>query len=242
MPIYTPGKVVLRQQYVPLDADYPNVSLLLHGDGPNGSTIITDNSPSPKTVTAVGNAQISTAQSKFGGSSIAFDGSGDVLNTPNHPDFDLGASNFTVEAWVYPTSSTGLRLLYAKRTTPGTAQTSIAIGINAGTASFWASSDNSSWNIVSGATFGSVSNNAWSHIAVVRNGTSFTGYLNGIGTLLVASSSSIGNTTSVPSIGGDSDGTSSFAGYIDELRITKGVARYTSNFTPPKASSSAENC
>jgi hypothetical protein len=63
----------------PTDPYFSNVSLLLHGDGANGSTTIVDSSPSPKTVTAVGNAQISTAQSKFGGSSLAFDGSGDYL-------------------------------------------------------------------------------------------------------------------------------------------------------------------
>ena len=61
---------------------FSNVSLLLHGDGTNGSTLIKDSSPRMNTVTAVGNAQISTAQSKFGGSSIAFDGTGDSLTTP----------------------------------------------------------------------------------------------------------------------------------------------------------------
>ena len=62
------------------------VSLLLHGDGANGSTTIVDSSPSPKTVTAVGNAQISTTQSKFGGSSLAFDGAGDYLEAPHSND------------------------------------------------------------------------------------------------------------------------------------------------------------
>ena len=65
------------------DPYYGNVSLLLYGDGANGSTTITDSSPTPKTVTAVGNAQISTAQSKFGGASIAFDGAGDYLIVPS---------------------------------------------------------------------------------------------------------------------------------------------------------------
>ena len=62
----------------PPDPDFANVSLLLHGDGTNGSTTIVDSSSSSKTVTAVGDAQISTAQSKFGGSSIYFDGTGDI--------------------------------------------------------------------------------------------------------------------------------------------------------------------
>jgi hypothetical protein len=83
-----PGVWTLREQlkakrsllWPSEDPYYGNVSLLLRGNGTNGSTTIIDSSPSPKTVTAFGNAQISTAQSKFGGSSIAFDGTGDYLD------------------------------------------------------------------------------------------------------------------------------------------------------------------
>jgi hypothetical protein len=77
------------------------VSLLLHGDGTNGSTTIVDSSPSPKTVTAVGDAQISTAQSKFGGASIAFDGNGDYLDASSSNQYAIGTEDFTVEGWVY---------------------------------------------------------------------------------------------------------------------------------------------
>jgi hypothetical protein len=83
----------------PLDPNFANVSLLLYGNGINGSTSIIDSSPSPKTVTAFGNAQISTAQSKFGGSSIAFDGTGDYLTVPDNDNFALGNGNFTIECW-----------------------------------------------------------------------------------------------------------------------------------------------
>jgi hypothetical protein len=78
--------------------------LLLHGDGTNGSTTITDSSISPKTVTAVGNAQISTAQSKFGGASIAFNGTTSYLTTPANSDFAYDA-DFTIECWLYLTGS-----------------------------------------------------------------------------------------------------------------------------------------
>ena len=101
----TGAKLNLRKNYIPLDASYSSVSLLLHGNGINGSTTITDNSPSPKTVTAVGNAQISTAQSKFGGGSIAFDGTGDYLTTPNNSDYQFGTSDFTVECWINTTDT-----------------------------------------------------------------------------------------------------------------------------------------
>ena len=83
--------------YAPVDEEFDKVSLLLHGDGTNGSTTIIDSSSSPKAVTAVGDAQISTAQSKFGGASIAFDGAGDWLTTPASNNFAFGIGDFTIE-------------------------------------------------------------------------------------------------------------------------------------------------
>ena len=91
------------------DPNFANVSLLLHGNDTNGSTTITDSSPSPKTVTAVGNAQISTAQSKFGGASIAFDGNGDWCQIANNVAFKFGSGNFTIEYWFYPTDLTSVK-------------------------------------------------------------------------------------------------------------------------------------
>jgi hypothetical protein len=228
--------VITGSEKTPVDLYRSQVSLLLHGDGANGSTTITDSSPTPKTVTAAGNAQISTAQSKFGGASIAFDGTGDVLTIPDNSVFDFGSGNFTIEGWIYQaTPTTGLRLLYAKRTIPSPGISNVAVAVNGGTMTAWAASGTASWDIVNGVTFGAATTNTWTHFAVVRNGTAFTGYLGGVGTSLGTSSATIINTASSVSIGGDTDGTSAFAGYIDDLRITKGVARYTANFTPPTA-------
>jgi len=81
------------------DEHYNSVSLLLNANGADNSTVFTDTSPTPKTVTAVGNAKISTSQSKFGGSSMYFDGTGDYLTSPSSTDFDLGGT-YTVEFWV----------------------------------------------------------------------------------------------------------------------------------------------
>ncbi len=240
MPIYTPGKVVLRQQYVPLDANYPNVSLLLHGDGPNGSTIITDNSPTPKTVTAVGNAQISTAQSKFGGASIAFDGSGDFLTIPANADFNIGSSDYTVELWMYINQNPGLEFgsLYRRalignygNSTSGwslqlrgtsTSYTTIALG------------DGDTEVIVADTT---ILQNAWHHLALSKSGADCKLFFNG---------SQVGSTASRSTFFDSGTRTFrvgrivdlypgwDFAGFIDDVRITK-AARYTANFTPPTA-------
>ena len=84
------------------DPYYSSVSLLLHMDG-TGSTFV-DNSPSPKTITANGGVTQSDAQSKFGGKSAYFDGSGDYL-TFGSADLSLGSGDFTLEMWVYPTQT-----------------------------------------------------------------------------------------------------------------------------------------
>ena len=85
--------IITGSEKTPVDPQFGSVSLLLHGDGANGSTTIVDSSPTPKTVTAFGDAQISTAQSKFGGASIAFDGTGDYLSA-NDGDLVLGTGSF----------------------------------------------------------------------------------------------------------------------------------------------------
>jgi hypothetical protein len=233
---YSPKRSrVVGSQRLDSDPSFSSVSLLLHCDGTNGSTTFPDNSPSPKIVTAVGDAQISTAQSKFGGSSGLFDGAGDVLTTPDNSVFDFVSSSFTIEGWIYQTTTAGLRLLYAKRTIPSITIASVAVGVNDGTITAWAASSTADWDILNGVTFGSVTANTWIHFAVVRNGTVFTGYLGGVGTSLGTSSATVISTASSASVGGDADGTSAFAGYIDDFRITKGVARYTADFTPPTA-------
>lgn len=74
--------------------------LLLHCDGTDGSTTFSDNGVTGHTVTANGNAQIDTAQSKFGNASGLFDGTGDYLTIPDHADWNFGTGNFTIDAWI----------------------------------------------------------------------------------------------------------------------------------------------
>jgi hypothetical protein len=220
-----------------------NVSLLLHGDGANGSTTITDSSPTPKTVTAVGNAQISTAQSKFGGASIAFDGSGDYASVTSSSAFDLGISNepFTVEFWFYR-NSTGNHGFLVKA--GGAANWNSSAGyqyfafIDTGVL-YWM------WNhdiAVSGPISISTSNlpaiQQWHHYAASYDGTNTRLFING--TQIGSNNSNIyiapsaANTVRVGA--GPIDASLvSLNGYIDDLRITKGIARYTANFTPPAA-------
>ena len=79
-----------------------------------------DNSPTPKTVTTVGNAQISTAQSKFGGSSIAFDGTGAALTVLPTAFNNFGTGDFTIEAWIRPQTTTGATIVGGRGPNNGT--------------------------------------------------------------------------------------------------------------------------
>jgi hypothetical protein len=189
----------------------------------------------------VGNAQISTTQSKFGGSSMYFDGSGDRLTIPFTNDFlELGINgqNFTVEAWVYPTNSM-----------PSAGQ---MLSKGGGTAS-WSTSSGAqyqwtiynsaaSWNFNSSGSSiqvdsGTVTLNAWQHLAVTYDGTTTRTFLNGVLQSTSTSTYTAPTTRSLQYIGMTQSGgyTQEYYGYINDLRITKGYARYTANFTPPTA-------
>ena len=209
------------------DPFYSSVSLLLFGDGTNGSTIINDNSQSPKTILSVGNSQISTAQSKFYGSSILFDGTGDYLTVTPTTDLVFDAGAFTVEFWFYANSLSAT--LYAS-----------FIGFNAGiSTSAWGAYVRSNGVFMYGSAGtltggGTVSTSTWHHYAATRSGNTLRVFLNGV---QQASATVTGNYISGGSefrVGDDNDATNpAFNGYINDLRITKGVARYTANFTPP---------
>jgi hypothetical protein len=202
---------------------FSNVSLLLHGDGTNGSTVIRDSSSRMNTVTAFGNAQISTAQSKFGGASIAFDGSGDYLTAGS---LTLDA-DFTIEFWLYPvTTSTGISAISI-----GNAATSTGVYIyySSGVSSYAVYSTS---RVIAG---GSAFSGTFKHFALVRNSGSIKLYIDGANVGSAWSSSA--TFTGAITVGAGVENTifPTSACYIDDLRITKGIARYTADFTPPTA-------
>lgn len=211
------------------DPDFASVSLLLHGDGANGSTTITDSSSTPKTVTAVGDAQISTAQSKFGGSSIAFDGTGDYITIAEaSSSFTFGTGDFTIEFWLYPSNLTGTTIIADWRNASGGSQY-ITLYRDTDTLYFFEGS-----NRITGAS--ALTNTVFQHIALCKGSNSTRLFVDG-----VQVGSTYADTTDyiAPQNGsihfGGLLGTFSMAGHIDDVRITKGVARYTTGFTPPIA-------
>ena len=187
----------------------------------------------------VGNAQISTSVKKFGTGSMYFDGNGDVLATAHSPSLDLGSGDFTLELWVNVPSTSSQQGLVVKRLTDQIANGTWGLRINSGGNLYFEDIQTPSGIV----TFGTLSTNTWTHVAVTRSGSTVRGFLNG--TLVSSGTSTRDFTNSYPlliGIWGTSGGSwpsgtidSPLNGYIDDLRITKGVARYTANFTAPTA-------
>jgi hypothetical protein len=213
------------------DTYYNSCSLLMHFDGANGSTTFTDNSPAPKTATASGDAQISTVQSKFGGASLYLDGTGDYLSINYNSVFNFGTDSFTWESWIYPTNISGIDGIYATSGGAGV-YPKFVVHLNAGTPSIHYNNLTNGNDIYTTAT-SAVSLNTWTHLAFVRNGSSWTWYINGNSAGTGTNNTNITFTSQPTYIGyGGESYFTPFNGYIDEMRVTKGVARYTSNFTP----------
>jgi hypothetical protein len=188
----------------------------------------------------VGNAQISTSVKKYGSASMYFDGSGDYLLMQASPQYFFGTGNFTIEFWYYKagTPETSARLFQTRN---GDVYAGINIASNVSGSEpnnigLYLSSNGSSYDIASNSSAWTVSDSTWTHICLVRNGSTFTAYKNGIAQTTVTSSASLYYSASdTPIIGGQAGASRSINGYIDDFRITRGVARYTTNFTPPTA-------
>lgn len=210
------------------DPHYANVSLLLHGDGADNGTVFTDNSPSPKTVTGYGNAKTSTAQSKFGGSSIFFDGNGDYLVSPSNSAFQFGTGDFTIEAWVYiPTGISGSYAAICDIRSDPSGNGAVLFKLNS-------SRQLGYYGATETNTTATVPLSTWTHVAISRSSGTTRLFISGDLSATVAD----GNNKLINScyIGRVYDNANpAFSGYIDDIRITKGVGRYVSSFTPPSA-------
>ena len=207
------------------DPYFSSVSLLLHMDGTNASTNFVDSGPSALTVTAVGNTQISTTQSKYGGASAYFDGSGDYLSVANYGSlFTFGTGDFTVEAWVYVTSSaTSFSFLMTQGT-----NTDFAFYVDNTRLGMWDGASSSYYS-----SSGAVPLNQWVHVAFTRTGGFIRGFANGVLTGSVSNSRNMTNAQAVRVVASSTYPNTSTC-YVDDLRVTK-YARYTSTFSPPTA-------
>ncbi len=176
----------------------------------------------------VGNAQIDTGTKKYGTGSMEFDGTGDYLipNGATTDSFAFGSGDFTIEFWVYLNNVSGTKVIYEGRPAGGSGATPTIYMSSASIRYFANGADR--------ITGGNLSATTWYHIAVSRSGTSTKLFIDGTQSgSTYTDSTTYTNSTNRPLIGVGEDLGNGFNGYIDDLRITKGVARYTANFTAP---------
>ena len=204
-----------------------NTSLLLLGTNAG----IYDNSMMPDWVT-VGNAQISTSVKKYGTGSMSFDGTDDRLTSVGNPAFAFGTGDFTVEGWIYTNVLVGERGFLQTSDTAGGLKTTYTSGILLclGPSPYYLNANIGGTNVTSGSTYLSI--NTWYHVAVTRASGSVRLFINGtlVGGPTTITTSLLGQNLVV---GGYYSTTYLWNGYIDDLRVTNGVARYTASFTPP---------
>lgn len=207
-------------------------ALMLHCDGSDASTTFTDSSfSSTKTVTANGNAQIDTAQSVFGGASGLFDGAGDYLSVPDASDLNFGTGDYTVDFRVRFNTFPSLAevVLYSKGDS----------NADDGTFNIYHYKDGGylGVRVFNQYTFTWTASSAtWYHFAVTKASGTTRFFVDG--TALTPSgvgpNNTISNTTEVR-VAANSGNNKYLDGWIDELRVVKGTAVWTSNFTPPSA-------
>lgn len=220
------------------DPAFGDVISLLSFDGTDGSTSFVDSS-NYANVVSNNNATISNEQNKYGATSLKLTGNNNITVYPGS-DFSLGSQDFTIEAWVYRSAVNDQT--YGDTIICSNVGISwVGIGVNPDNRVGYAiSATPGSWNIRLGIDPGQprgnivLSLNKWHHIALVRQGNTYTGYVDGQIDQTFSNSASISDLSAGFNVGKWHDGyTRQWNGYIDDLRITRGVARYAAAFTPP---------
>ena len=179
----------------------------------------------------VASAQISTSVFKYGTGSMLFNATTDYMPVPINNSLNFGTGNFTIECWVNPTFVTTATMIFASNSP----NTYVALSQGANTSVFGLTAWDGTNNPTSTTSVTPVGQ--WTHVAFVRISGTLYFYINGVASGSGAFGNAFGTGSSGSIVGWNSNyvGLYRFWGYIDDLRLTKGIARYTTTFTPPTA-------
>ena len=200
-------------------------------DGANGSTTFTE--ITGRSITAVGNAQLSTTNQKFGTACGLFDGSGDYITTPHTSNLLLATGDFTIEFWIRFSSTAAAVLIGHKAGSSSDFypwQFFMSAGLTIGFRGFETTATSLAFNLTSATT---ISANTWYHIAGTRSGNTFRLFIDGNQEASGTSSQTLRANSTVMTWASYTNPLLGLNGRLDDIRITAGVARYTANFTPP---------
>jgi hypothetical protein len=207
------------------DPYFSDVSLLLHMDGSNGSTTFADSSSGNVACVARGNAAVSTAQSKFGGASLVVDGiSPTCVTCATTSVHAFGTADFTIEGWVYLNSIGSDKKIFDCNYVDG-----VMLQLYPTTSVLWVKGTNYDFATTHLPT------GQWVHFAVTRASNAINLWIDGTSRASGTNSTNVSAAAELAIGATSSSRDGNINGYIDEFRITKNVARYTSSFTPPTA-------
>ncbi|MBU0647749.1 hypothetical protein KJ855_01060, partial [Patescibacteria group bacterium] len=218
-----------------IDPD-PFTTLLLHGEGNNGSQTFFDSSINPAPfIDFTGDAQNSTTQKKFGAGSLYFDGFGDELVVHSNPSaVQFGDSDFTIDFWTrYPNWLTGYyRSLFVEWED---SNHNIFLSQQEDNKLIFTFFSNNTPTAVTSTAAWAPNNNQWYHVALTRSGSSWRFFIDGtqLGST-ITSSSIVDNCNGYVALGNRNFNDAHYETYLDEIRFSKGIARWTANFTPSK--------
>lgn len=218
------------------DPHWSRVVMLLPMSGSNGATTTPDRSLINRTFTFGGTAAISTANSKYGGSSLALPGNSTsyIQAASTSPQYNLSQIDFTIEGWFYPTTTSSVGIISNRGTSETTSNWALqigttSIGLRANVGGTW----NDGFISASGL---SLTISTWHHFAVVRYSNQWYLYVNGTRVASVTNAGALAFNTSHPiNIGASmNNGESAASGNIDDIRVTQGAARYiNATYTVP---------
>jgi hypothetical protein len=222
-----------------ISAIYPGQTSLLTLQDPT----FKDNAILPNTITATGTPKAQLVSAPFTSAatvdpvsgSAYFNGTTDWLSTPQSSNFTFDA-NFTIEFWLYISSNQTADLLGTSNNTTYIGNAGWVVAYYTGSGIRFSYQSSNSWVFETTLNI-TPSLNSWNHVAIVRNGSTITGYLNGVAGSSTGTSSATLTSNLYGAYIGSGAGNQSFklGGYISNLRVVKGVAVYTGAFTPPTA-------
>lgn len=223
-------------------SDFTKCVLLLPLNGTNNGTTFTDWSPVPKSPTVSGDTKTVTAQYKYYGSSLYLDGSSDYLQYSDSADWNFGSGDFTIEGWfrietLITVNSTYMSLVTQRASSTSNYAFTVEYGKNSsGTVLLQVGVSTSGSGATSTAAISPWSPSAgqWYHFAAVRNSSTLKLYLDGTEAASAAVSGTLYDSSATLKIGSyNTTAAAFFKGWLQDIRITKGVALYTAGFTPP---------
>ncbi len=223
------GKEIVHYEHDLLEGNDAFTKLLIQFDGALASTSFTDASSSAKTVTTNGNT-FTDGGGAFG-NCARFDGSGDYLSLADSADWTFGSADFTIDFWAWWNTLAATQTLFTHFTDSNN-RYFLSVS-SAGALTFSVISASSTIVTMTSANGVVSTGSPWRHIAVVRYGNVWTIYVQGVQVATTTDSDAVPNFTSQFRIGVNNSAAQGYDGWIDEFRVSTGIARWTADFTPP---------